>query len=68
MDGVIDLDDMRYRWALRPSPKRYGRRGCTLQVTFGDMSVVRQYPGRLSRTEAQKEASLIAPEVFRKVV
>jgi hypothetical protein len=66
MEGIIEVDDCRFRWELQESTRR-GPARCTLHVAFGELTLARQYSETLTQDQARTEATRLAPEVLRRV-
>jgi hypothetical protein len=66
MEGIVEVDDIRFRWELSDSKPR-GPAKCTLHVAFGELTVARQYAEVLTKDQAQSEAERLAPEMLRRV-
>ena len=66
MEGIVEVDDIRFCWELRDSNPR-GPAKCTLHVAFGELTLARQYVEALTQDQAQTEAERLAPEMLRRV-
>lgn len=66
MDGIVEVDDIRFHWELVESAPR-GPARCTLHVAFGELTLARPYAEALTQDQAQSEAERLAPEVLRRV-
>lgn len=66
MEGIVEVDDIRFCWELREATPR-GPARCTLHVAFGELTLARQYAETLTQDQAQTEAERLAPEVLRRV-
>ena len=66
MEGIVEVDDIRFHWELRESARR-GPARCTLHVAFGELTLARLYSEPLTQDQAQTEAERLAPDVLRRV-
>jgi hypothetical protein len=64
MNGTLDSHGMTFHWEFTGAPS--SRSGYRLRVSFGELELERDYPVRMSRTRAEKEAARLAQEVLKR--
>ena len=65
MKGHVVIHDLKFLWETIEEASPRGPRRWTLHVRFGDLHITRSFGKALTKTQAEREAVKLAPEVLR---